>query len=104
METEKRLELIRQVGEEIITEEDLLRLLDENKQPTAYDGFEPSGLAHLPFGIYRAINIKKMVQAGIKFKLYVADYFAFINEKFNGDMEKIRACGNYFMEVWKAAG
>lgn len=43
MNTEKRLQLIKSVGEEIITEQDLRKLLETKKHPIAYDGFEPSG-------------------------------------------------------------
>lgn len=38
------------------------------------------------------------------FKLYLADYFAFINNKLGGNLEHIRNAGNYFVEVWRAAG
>ena len=47
MDVEKRLDYIRRVGEEIITDTELRTLLENNRHPTAYDGFEPSGLAHL---------------------------------------------------------
>ncbi len=106
MDFEKRLELIKSVGDggEIITEEELRKLLETNDHPTAYDGFEPSGVAHIPFGMLRAENIKMMLQAGVKFKLYLADYFAFINNKLGGDLERIQRAGKYFIEVWKACG
>jgi tyrosyl-tRNA synthetase len=106
MDFEKRLELIKSVGDggEIITEEELRNLLETNDHPTAYDGFEPSGVAHIPFGMLRAENIKMMLQAGVKFKLYLADYFAFINNKLGGDLERIQRAGKYFIEVWKACG
>lgn len=104
MDTETRFELIKSVGEEIVTEEELRTLLETKEHPVAYDGFEPSGLAHVPFGIYRATNLKALIKAGVHFKLYLADYFAFINNKLDGDMEKIHVCGEYFKEVWKAAG
>jgi len=42
--------------------------------PVAYDGFEPSGLAPIHFGLLRATNLKNMLKAGVKFKLYLADY------------------------------
>jgi tyrosyl-tRNA synthetase len=45
-----------------------------------------------------------MLKAGIKFKLYLADYFAFLNNKLCGDLEKIRKAGQYFVEVWRACG
>lgn len=104
MDVEGRLELIKQVGEEIVTEEELRELLETKEHPVAYDGFEPSGMAHLPFGVYRAINLKKMIDAGVRFKLLLADWYAWINDKMGGDLEKIRKVGEYFIEVWKAAG
>jgi len=104
MDVETKLELIKQVGEEIITEKELRELLETKDQPIAYDGFEPSGTAHIPFGIYRAMNIEKLLKAGLKIKLWLADWFAWINNKMGGDLEKIHKVGEYFIEVWKAAG
>jgi tyrosyl-tRNA synthetase len=104
MDLETKLDLIRNVGEEIITEQELRELLESNNHPIAYDGFEPSGLAHIPFGIYRAINLKDLLEAGLQFKLLIADWHAWINNKMGGDLEKIRKVGEYFIEVWKAAG
>lgn len=45
-----------------------------------------------------------MVDAGGIFIFWVADYFAMLNGKFEGDLEKIRTVGKYFIEVWKAVG
>ncbi|MEM5766530.1 MAG: tyrosine--tRNA ligase [Candidatus Aenigmatarchaeota archaeon] len=104
VDIEKRLELIKGVGEEIITEEELRQLLETKDHPVAYDGFEPSGLAHIAFGIFRPILIEDLIKAGVRFKLYLADYFAWINNKLGGDLEKIKLAGKYFIEVWKAAG
>ena len=68
MDTESRFSLIKQVGEEILTEEELLELLKTKQHPIAYDGFEPSGTdIHIAQGILRAININKMSKAGVKF-------------------------------------
>jgi tyrosyl-tRNA synthetase len=104
MDVETKLELIKQVGEEIITEKELRELLETKDHPIAYDGFEPSGTAHIPFGIYRAMNIETLLEAGLKVKLWLADWFAWINNKMGGDLEKIHKVGEYFIEVWKAAG
>lgn len=38
------------------------------------------------------------------FKFWVADWFAMLNKKLGGDLEKIRTVGRYMIEVWKAAG
>ncbi len=104
MDIEKRMELIKSAGEEIITEQELRSLLETKSHPIAYDGFEPSGLAHIPFGIYRALLLKDLLKAGVHFKLWLADSFAWINNKMDGDLEKIHKVGEYFIEVWKAAG
>ena len=104
MEIEKRLALIEEVGEEIITLEDLKDLLQKKKNPIAYDGFEPSGQIHIAQSILRAINVNKMTKAGCKFKMLVADWHAAANNKLGGDLEKIKVVGKYFIEVWKASG
>lgn len=104
MTPEQKLALVKEVGEEIITEEEILELFKKKKNPVAYDGFEPSGRIHIAQGILRAINVNKLTKTGIKFKFWVADWFALMNEKLGGDMEKIKTTGKYFIEVWKACG
>jgi tyrosyl-tRNA synthetase len=104
LDLETRLDHIRRVGEEIITEEELRTVLETNDHPTAYDGFEPSGLANLAFGLLRPILIEDLLKAGVGMKLWIADWFAWVNNKMGGDLEKIQEVGKYFIEVWKAAG
>ena len=104
MDVETRFQLIKGVGEEVITDEELMELLQTNDHPKAYDGFEPSGIAHLPFGVFRPLLLKDLIKAGVDFKLWLADWFAWINNKMGGDLEAIRKGGQYFIEVWKAAG
>lgn len=101
---EQRLQLVNEVGEEVVTEEELRKLLEDGTDLVAYDGFEPSGQMHIAQGILRAINVNKMTAAGFTFKMWVADWFAYLNNKMGGDMEKIHQTGEYFVEVWKAAG
>ncbi len=104
MDVEERLRYIQRVGEEIVTVEELRELLKEKKEPIAYDGFEPSGLAHMVFGVYRPLLLRDMIKAGVKFRLFLADWHAWINRKMGGDLDLIRTVGKYFIEVWKAAG
>lgn len=104
MITQDRLNLIRQVGEEIITEEDLIKLLEKDEEIIAYDGFEPSGQIHIAQGILRAINVNKMIKAGVKFKMLVADWHAMANNKMAGDLKRIQTVGKYFIEVWRVCG
>ena len=104
MTIQDRLDLINQVGEEIIGAEELKTLLESGEQLTAYDGFEPSGQIHIAQGLVKAINVNKMTKAGVKFKMLIADWHAMANNKMGGDLEKIKVVGKYFIEVWKASG
>ena len=104
MDLNKRISLIQEVGEEIITEQDLKELLAKKKKPVAYDGFEPSGQVHIAQGLLRAINIEKMLKAGCSFKMVVADWLAMANKKLDGNLDDIQTAGKYLAEVWKACG
>ena len=104
MDIEDRMNLVQQVGEEIVTEDELKELLSNKKELVAYDGFEPSGNLHIAQDILRTININKMIKAGFKFKMFVADWHGWANNKMGGDLEKIQAVGKYQIEVWKACG
>jgi len=104
MNINQRLDLIKQVGEEIVTEDELKTLLETKKHLVAYDGFEPSGEMHIAQAILRTINVNKMIKAGVKFKMLIADWFGWMNNKLGGDLDKIRTTGKYFIEMWKACG
>ncbi|HPT66094.1 MAG TPA: tyrosine--tRNA ligase [Candidatus Woesebacteria bacterium] len=104
MDIQEKLKLIQEVGEEIIGLDEIESKLKAGKELIAYDGFEPSGKIHIAQGLLRAINIQKLLQAGVKFKLLVADWHAYANNKLGGDMTKIEKTGQYFIEVWKACG
>ena len=103
MDIEERIRLIKEVGQEVITDEDLREVLKKD-EVIAYDGFEPSGKIHIAQGLLRVININKLTSAGITFKMLVADWFALMNNKMEGDLEKIQTLGKYFIEVWKSCG
>lgn len=104
MDIKSRIDLVKQVGEEILTEDELKELFQTKSRPSAYDGMEPSGNLHIAQGILRAINVNKMLKAGCRFKIWVADWFAWMNNKLGGDLDKIHITGNYMIEVWKSVG
>jgi len=104
MTVEKRLELIKSVGEEIVTEEEMVNLLDNQKTFTTYDGFEPSGRVHIAQGILRAINVNKMIDAGARFNMLVADWHGWANNKLGGNLKNIQTTGKYLIEIWKLTG
>jgi tyrosyl-tRNA synthetase len=104
MDTQTKVSLIMGVGQETVTPLELLQLLETDPHPIAYDGFEPSGMAHLPVGVYRPLLLKQLLKTGVRFKLLLADSYAWINDKMGGDLQKIKLVGKYFTEVWKASG
>jgi tyrosyl-tRNA synthetase len=105
---DERVDLIKEVAEELINENELREMLIAKEKSGediwAYDGFEPSGRIHIAQGLLRAINVNKLIKAGVKFKFLVADWHAAANNKFGGDIRTIKKVGRYFVEVWKACG
>jgi tyrosyl-tRNA synthetase len=101
---EEKVELICSIGEEVIDKEGLYNLLKNKKEIVAYDGFEPSGRMHLAQGLLRTHNVNKFTKAGVKFKFWVADWFALMNLKLGGDLKKIQKAGQDMINIWKACG
>ncbi|MEM5778143.1 MAG: tyrosine--tRNA ligase [Candidatus Aenigmatarchaeota archaeon] len=105
MDIETRINLItKEPIEEVVTLEDLRKLLETKTKITAYDGFETSGLMHLGSGVLRAIKINDLFEANVNFILLIADWYAWINNKMGGDLDLIKKTGEYFIEGWKACG
>ncbi|KAL3581171.1 hypothetical protein D5086_015503 [Populus alba] len=104
MSLEERFQLVRSVGEECIQEDELRNLLDKKPLPICYDGFEPSGRMHIAQGVMKTINVNKLTKAGCKVKIWIADWFAQLNNKMGGDLKKIKTVGEYLIEIWKAVG
>eukprot|EP01068_Selenidium_serpulae_P012320 Selendium_serpulae@DN5799_c0_g1_i1.p1 len=101
---EERFNRCHSVGEECVNPEELRALLAAKDHPICYDGFEPSGRMHVAQGILKAINVNKLTSSGCIFLFWVADWFALLNDKMSGDLNKIKDVGQYFIEVWKSVG
>lgn len=99
-----KFRLVRSIGEECIHDDELRNLLDKKPDPVCYDGFEPSGRMHIAQGVMKALNVNKLADAGCIVKIWVADWFAQLNNKMGGDLKKIQTVGRYMIEVWKAVG
>lgn len=102
---------ILSVGEECISASELKGLITAKGRGTElgfnlYDGFEPSGRMHIAQGVFKAMNVNKCTFPGTNstFIFWVADWFALMNDKMGGDLDKIKTVGAYLIEVWKAAG
>jgi tyrosyl-tRNA synthetase len=106
-EIQAKINLLKSIaanGGELVGEDELPKIFASNEPLFTYDGFEPSGQMHIAQGIIRAINTNKMIDAGFTFRMWVADWFGYLNNKMGGDLEKIKKVGQYFIEIWKASG
>ena len=103
MDVESRLALVTRNTLEVVTVEELKTLLETKSKPTAYIGYEPSGLVHTG-QLITAAKILDMQNAGIEVTVFLADWHAFINDKVGGKLEDIRVCGEYMKECFLAAG
>jgi tyrosyl-tRNA synthetase len=96
-----RLALIKRNTEEIVTQEELERLLETKESPTAYVGYEPSGKIHMG----HVLTVNKLIDlqnAGFKVTVLLADVHAYLNEK--GTMEEVREVADFNKECFIALG
>lgn len=88
--------------EEVLTREDLERLVATGTPLRHYIGFEISGLIHLGSMVCMA-KVRDFVEAGVDCTIFLADWHTWINDKLGGDPETIRrVAGGYFQEGMKA--
>lgn len=102
----EKAEIAASIGEEVINRNELKNLFSatNSMEVIAYDGFELSGIPSLGQVLMKAHNVNQLTKCGCRFKFWIADYFTLLNNKMDGDMEKINVVGLYMIEVWKAAG
>ena len=72
-----------------------------NNQLVAYIGLEPSGKAHLGWLLLSG-TIRKMLDEGVNVIILLADWHAWVNDKFGRDMGKISLAADYMSEVFRA--
>ena len=104
MDFEKRLSQITKNVKEIVTIDELRKLIETEKHPKAYWGFECSGLMHLGMGLVCGKKIRDLVDAGFDFTIFLADWHSWINNKLGGNMENIKTCGEYFKHCFTSIG
>src|SRR5660397_92665 len=96
-----KLALITRNTEEIVTKEELKALVNSEKPPTAYVGYEPSGKIHMGHGL-TVNNLLDLQQAGFKITVLLADVHAYLNEK--GTMDEVRKIAEYNKKCFIALG
>lgn len=88
---------------EVVTREELAKILAEKERPKGYLGFEPSGLVHIGWLVWM-FKVKDLVDVGVEFYILEATWHAYINDKFGGNMELIRKAARYTRKVLEAVG
>ena len=66
-----------------------------------YVGFEPSGKAHIGWKVL-SLQLKRMIEAKANVLIFLADWHAWVNDKFNGKMEDIQLTARYMEETFRA--
>jgi len=101
---EAKVDLVQRHTVELVTDDELRALLARGGRPKAYVGFEPSGMMQIGQGFVIAAKLRDLVEAGFDVTVLLADWHAYINDKFGGDLERIQACGRYFEDCFRALG
>ncbi len=59
---------------------------------------------HIGQGLVCGLKIREMVEAGFEFVIFLADWHSMVNNKYGGDLDKIRRVGEYFKHCFTALG
>lgn len=101
MDLDERLALVkRPPTEEVLTEPELAELLAKEAHPKHYIGLEISGLLHLGSLVILGFKINDFLRAGIRCKVFLADWHSYINNKMGGDLDKIERVSRYYREAF----
>ncbi|MBT6973254.1 MAG: tyrosine--tRNA ligase [Euryarchaeota archaeon] len=65
-----------------------------------YVGFEPSGKAHIGWKVI-SLTLNRLLEAGANVLVFMADWHAWVNDKFSGDMEKIQTTASYMEDTFR---
>ncbi|MFQ6010690.1 MAG: tyrosine--tRNA ligase [Nitrososphaerales archaeon] len=102
MDVDEKISLIsRPPTEEITTPDQMRELLGVESHPTHYIGFELSGPLHLGSLIIAGNKINDFLKAGIRCKVFLADWHSYINHKFKGNWDLIKQSSDYYEEAFK---
>jgi len=99
--TEKVDLIAKPPTEEIVTRQELIELFKTNSNPKHYIGFEISGFLHLGSLISTGFKINDFIKAGVKCKVFLADWHTLINDKLSGDWETISKVSKYYADAFK---
>ena len=102
-----RLELMTSGVQEVVGLEHLVDCL--SGKPTfggdttirCYVGIEPSGKAHIGWKVL-SLQMRKMLDADANVIIFLADWHAWVNDKFKGDLDSIQTTARYMEDAFRA--
>jgi len=102
-----RLELMTSGVQEVVGLEHLVNCL--SGKPTfggdttirCYVGIEPSGKAHIGWKVL-SLQMRKMLDADANVIIFLADWHAWVNDKFKGDLDSIQTTARYMEDTFRA--
>ncbi len=102
MTIDERLKLITRNLEEVLTEDELKKLIESGTPLKHYIGFEISGKLHIGH-FFQLLKVKDLQEAGVETQIFLADLHSAVNDKLGGDLEVIKKVGkDYFTPAMKA--
>ena len=101
MDIETKVKLIKsEPTEEIITEQELLHLLETKSRPRHYIGFEISGMPHIGHILVAGKKINDLAEAGIETQVLLADWHTVANNKLGGDWQRILKVADFYRRLF----
>ncbi|MBS3066494.1 tyrosine--tRNA ligase [Candidatus Pacearchaeota archaeon] len=95
MDIQNRLELIKRNTEEIVSEEELLKLLKTKKKPVVYLGTAITGRPHIGYYMW-VLKLGDFLRAGFRVKILLADLHGVLD---NTPWEVLERRYDYYKEV-----
>lgn len=103
----KRLKLMIDDVDEAVGIDHLVNCLADNTSAKGdgvircYVGFEPSGKAHIGWKVL-SLQLRRMLDADTNVLIFMADWHAWVNDKFSGVMDDIQTTARYMEECFKS--
>jgi tyrosyl-tRNA synthetase len=95
---------LREPTEELLTPDNLRKLIETGVPLNHYIGFEISGFVHLGTGLISMQKVADLQSVNVKTRIFLADYHSWINKKLGGDLSVIRrVAGGYFKEALRVS-
>ncbi len=104
MNAGERLALVERNTAEVLGRDELRVLFATGAPLQHYIGFEISGKVHLGSGVLAMAKVRDLTEAGVRCRVFLADWHTWINDKLGGDREVIRRIATgYFTEAMRAS-